>query len=104
MPLEWTWPKQDYKNIKDIHKTYGNSKKIKKLPLYGPHTYALIRAFNFGRVKQFKVLDFVNFNSKDARELLSNEYGWRSYGQSAFRAQRHIRDRGPLCCLPGGAD
>ena len=44
MPKSWSWSKQDSRNIKHIHKTHGSGKKIRKLPLYGPHKYALIRS------------------------------------------------------------
>tara|TARA_B100001750_G_C15511186_1_gene603765 strand:+ start:767 stop:1867 length:1101 start_codon:yes stop_codon:yes gene_type:complete len=80
MPRRWNWPKQDYKNIKDIYKKF-EGKKVRKLPLYGPHTYALIRAFNFGGVKYFKPLDLINYKSSEAKKVLQEKYGWKSYGE-----------------------
>ena len=56
-------------------------KKVRKLPLYGPHTYALIRAFNFGGVKYFKPLDLINYKSSEAKKVLQEKYGWKSYGE-----------------------
>ena len=79
MPKSWNWPKQDHKNIKDIYKKF-EGKKVKRLPLYGPHTYAFIRAFNLGRVKYFKPLDLINYKSSEARNILEENYGWKSYG------------------------
>ena len=80
MPVTWSWPKQDSKNIKDIYKKYGRNKKIKNLPLYGPHTYALIRSINFGFVKQFKILDKINYDVVKAKKLLEEVYDWKEYG------------------------
>ena len=80
MPKKWSWPKQDCKNIKDIHKKHGSGKRIKKLPLYGPHKYALIRSVNLGFVKQFKILDKINYDIFEVKELLMNKYGWKEYG------------------------
>tara|TARA_B100001750_G_scaffold237154_1_gene241899 strand:- start:1840 stop:2934 length:1095 start_codon:yes stop_codon:yes gene_type:complete len=80
MPKQWNWPKQDYKNIRHIYKKF-EGKKVKKLPLYGPHTYALIRGINYGGIKYFKPLDLINYKSRDAKELLAKEYGWKSYGK-----------------------
>ncbi len=80
MPKSWSWSKQDSRNIKHIHKTHGSGKKIRKLPLYGPHKYALIRSINFGFVKQFKILDMINYDAIKAKELLQHEYDWQEYG------------------------
>ena len=80
MPKGWSWPKQDSKNIRDIHKLFGSTEKIKKLPLYSPHKYAMIRAFNFGFIKQFKILDSINYDTVKAKELLKSKYDWKEYG------------------------
>jgi len=80
MPKSWSWPKQDSKNIKNIYKVHGPGRKIRKLPLYGPHKYALIRSINLGFIKQFKILDLINYDAVIAKELLQREYDWREYG------------------------
>ena len=80
MPKTWSWPKQDSRNIKHIFKVHGSGKKIKNLPLYGPHKYALIRSINYGFIKQFKILDSINYDTVDAKELLQLKYDWKEYG------------------------
>ena len=80
MPKSWSWPKQDHKNIRDIYKKFGENKKIKSLPLYGPHTYAAIRTINYGFVKQYKLLDKMNYDASQAKKLLEERYDWREYG------------------------
>ena len=80
MPMAWVWHKQDYVNIIDIHRKFGSLPKIENLPLYGLHTYALVRAFEWGGLKQFKILDQINYSSRRARKELEEGYGWKSYG------------------------
>ncbi len=67
----------DLKQIKGIHKKYG------KVPLktYPSMSYyqKLYYKYILG-IKQFSILDYVDYNKEAALKLLSEQLGWRSYG------------------------
>ena len=84
LPGSWSWIKQDFKNIKAIHKLYG-SKKLKSFPVMGITKYGLIRAFKLGATFH-KPLDLINYKKDQAMETLKSEYGWEYYGGKHYES------------------
>ena len=67
----------DLKQILGIHKIFG-SMKLKTYPemsyykkLFYKHIYG---------IKQYSILDYVDYNKEAAKKILMDELGWRSYG------------------------
>lgn len=67
----------DLKQIYEIHKIFG-TRKLKTYP-----SISIWRKFFFRsilHIKQFSILNYVDYNKEKAKELLINKLGWRSYG------------------------
>ncbi len=78
MPAKWLYPyKMDSLNIKDIYKKHGDGKKIKSFKFLSFHEY-----LNFGKnsMKLIPILNYVEYNKKEALKVLENELNWRNYG------------------------
>ena len=62
LPRSWVWNKQDLKNIRSIHKKYGDVK-LKTFPTLGFIKYGLIKVFNLGyKIKE--PLNSINYSKK----------------------------------------
>ncbi len=76
LPKHWYHWKLDGLNIKAIHKKFG-TKKLK--------TYPIVNYFNqyylnkTKKISQHSLLNYVNYNKAEAKEILKKEYGWTDY-------------------------
>jgi N-acetyl sugar amidotransferase len=84
LPKQWSWVKQDIKNIRAIHKQYGK-RPLKSFPIMGITKYGLIRAFKLGATFH-KPLDMVNYNKTKAMETLKEEFDWNYYGGKHYES------------------
>ncbi len=67
----------DLKQIQGIHKIFG---KI-PIPTYPTMSYwKKLYLKKIVGIRQFSILDYVEYNKQDALKLLSEKLGWRSYG------------------------
>ena len=81
MPVSWSFPSNDLVNMKDIYKKM-TGKKLRgekgSFPLFGT------LKFNFYKwwkgIKVFYLLDYLDYNPKEARKMLAELYGWKDYG------------------------
>lgn len=85
MPKNWRHPKLDAKNIRAIHRRFGNIS-----PRTFPWTSFTRRhwARRLGRFRPVSMLDYVDYNKERAISELQETVGWRPYaqkhGESAF--------------------
>ena len=84
MPKDWTWLKQDLKNIKAIQKRFG-TKKIKEFPTLGVLKYSLIRLFALGGTYHLP-LDKINYKKNEAMKILQEEFDWVYYGGKHYES------------------
>ena len=84
MPRSWLWRKQDLRNLKNIHKRFGE-RSLKTFPMLGSIRWALYTKFGIG-LKYVEILNFVNYRKTDAIDVLMNEYGWRYYGGKHYES------------------
>lgn len=79
----WSIGQRDWKYIKGIQKKFG-SKKIKDFP----HTSAfdILYYKYFFPIKSVNILDFIEYNKKDAKETIMKELGWRDYGGKHYES------------------
>ncbi len=82
MPKSWIYNKGDHTNLLDIHKKYGN-KKIKTFPL---NDTLLKKRANWAGVQQVNVLNYVDFNKQEAKDVIAKELGWRDYGGKHYES------------------
>lgn len=84
IPRSWAWNKQDLKNIRAIHKKFGEVK-LKTFPTVGFIKYGLIKAFNIG-YEILEPLNFVNYTKQRAIDTLETVYEWRNYGGKHYES------------------
>lgn len=74
----WGWRKDDFNHIKKIHKNFGQHK-LKTFPKMYP-----FKKFYYEKIKKkidvINVLDFINYNSSEAKDVLQKEFNWENYG------------------------
>jgi len=74
-PVSWTY--MDGKYIRSVHEKYG-TRKIKSFPLLSLSTllyYVFVK-----QIKEVRLLEYIDYQKKDVKEMLAKELGWVDYG------------------------
>ena len=82
-PSEWVHV-NDLKQIKDIHKKFGE-RPLKKFPLCGMFKYRLYYRYLKG-MKIFQPLNLIPYIKKDAIKELYDRFGWERYKNKHFES------------------
>jgi len=80
----WSQGHGDWGYIKGIYKKYGKGTALKSFPHYGPFRfiyYTLIK-----KIKWIPILDYLNYDKKDAMTILENELDWKYYGGKHYES------------------
>lgn len=80
-PLSWTY--MDGKYVKSIHKIFGKSK-IKSFPIMSMFDYIVYSLFY--RIKQFRILYYLEYNEKEVINRMKEELKWEDYGGKHFES------------------
>ncbi len=77
IPSAWGHYKNDYVNIKDIHKKFGTMalKTFPILTLSKRIYYQLIK-----NIQMVEILNYFPYKKKEAQQLLTKKFGWEEYG------------------------
>jgi len=83
LPSAWSQGHWDFKYIKYIHKKYGT----KKLKSY-PHITFLKRIYykTIKRIIEFNILNYLDYNKKEAMKIISEKLGWENYGGKHYES------------------
>ncbi len=84
LPKSWHYDAKDAKYLKAIHKQFG-SKKLNTFPTFGFQKemyYKFIKG-----IKIIYLLNYVNFNKKDAMQVLEKELEWKYYGGKHYESK-----------------
>tara|TARA_Y100000768_G_scaffold246091_1_gene186633 strand:- start:17833 stop:18951 length:1119 start_codon:yes stop_codon:yes gene_type:complete len=84
MPVSWTWPKKDLKNLKTIHKRFSKTP-LKTYPTRSIWEDIFYKRISKG-VEDIRILDYVCYSKSKAISLLENEYGWKYYGGKHYES------------------
>lgn len=84
MPPGWNHVKLDLKNIKAIHKKFGNKKKLKIFPTMGLTGFMKNTLIN--RIKWISIIDYFQYNKNEAGDILNKEIGWRIYEKKHYES------------------
>jgi N-acetyl sugar amidotransferase len=77
IPDNWRYNKNDYLNIKDIHKRFG-SVKLLTFPFL-----TLLDRFNYQilkNIQNIEILNYISYNKEKVKNFLSSRFGWEDYG------------------------
>ena len=83
LPKSWIHPKSDHVNIKAIHKAYGT------LPLKTfPFSNARVKRYyrEVLGVRSVSVINYVDYNKQQVKQLIQKELGWRDYGGKHYES------------------
>jgi N-acetyl sugar amidotransferase len=83
MPSSWSYGHADWRYIKNIHKIFG-SKQLKTFPHYS--LFYLFYTIILRRVKIISLMNYIEYNKKEAIKILENELGWRKYEGKHFES------------------
>lgn len=76
IPNEWSWFKNDAKNIKQIAKKFSNQK-IKTFPLFG--TFEYIKFVFMKNIEWISFPDYFNYNKEKAINELETKFNFKRY-------------------------
>lgn len=77
MPPNWNYRKQDLVNLSAIHRRFGT------IPLRHSTTFGIRHQLWYAYVRgirTYPVLDLVNYSKARAKQVLTEQLGWRDYG------------------------
>lgn len=83
LPRSWIFSKADHINIKSIHKKFGTVP-LKTFPFIDQKVKRYY--FNVKGIRSISVLDYLEYNKKQVKELIQNEFGWRDYGGKHYES------------------
>ena len=84
MPRTWVWRKHDFRNIKRIHKRFGQLK-LKTFPHMSKFKWLLLR--KYGIINEFiPLLNYINYEKGAAVRDLKAEIGWQDYGGKHYES------------------
>jgi N-acetyl sugar amidotransferase len=83
MPKSWLYQKMDFSNLKDIHTRFGK-RKLKTYPFLDFKKYVYYSAIL--KLVPVSILNYVDYNKKTVKELITTELGWRDYGGKHYES------------------
>ena len=83
LPWSWTYSALDWRYIRAVHRRFSGT----SLHLY-PHLnlFTILRGAVVSRVRNIGILDYVNFNKKQASDVLLHKLSWRDYGGKHYES------------------
>jgi N-acetyl sugar amidotransferase len=79
----WSQGHGDWLYIKSIQKQHG-SVTLKSFPHYGPVDFLYYTLFK--KIRWYQILDYVQYDKKDALAILQNELCWKYYGGKHYES------------------
>jgi N-acetyl sugar amidotransferase len=83
LPPTWSYNKNDYVNLKNIHKKFGRLP-FKTYPLFGFKEQLL---FGSARgIETIKPLNWISYDKEEAKRTIKQELGWKDYGGKHYES------------------
>ena len=83
IPPSWNFNKADYTNLLGIHKKFGTIP-LKTYPVFSFWQQYYMRFVK--RVREHKLLNYVDFNKQAAKEEIKEQFGWVDYGGKHYES------------------
>lgn len=84
LPFAWGYHYIDSYHLKEIHRQFG-SVPIKTTPLLSINNYLWHRFIK--KIRNVRVLNYLDYNKETAIQLLEREFGWRRYEGKHFESR-----------------
>lgn len=83
MPKAWGYDNKDLRHIKGVHRAFCNT----PLSTYPTISFPAYVYYTFGKkIRNIKILDYIAYNKKRAKETLQRELRWRDYGGKHYES------------------
>ncbi|MHC5113739.1 MAG: N-acetyl sugar amidotransferase [Planctomycetota bacterium] len=84
VPRTWSHGHSDWRYIKYLNDHFGGT----RLKTYPHYTYFdhTVRFPRMVKTQRFPILDYVDFNKLEAKEVLKKELGWKDYGGKHYES------------------
>ncbi|NCC62696.1 MAG: N-acetyl sugar amidotransferase [Verrucomicrobiae bacterium] len=83
LPNAWGYSNMDLRNILAIHERYGTVK-LKSFPTFGLVDRIWFQIIH--GIQSVRLLNYVHYDRKEAKEILSRELGWQDYGGKHYES------------------
>jgi N-acetyl sugar amidotransferase len=83
MPGSWMYDNRDLRHIRAIHRRFGTIP-LKTYPLCSLKMYAYYVLLK--GIKYIPILNYINYNKREAKALIQRELGWRDYGGKHYES------------------
>ena len=84
-PLEWMYYQSDSVQLKDIHNKFGEEE-LKSFPITSILNHKIFLPY-FRGIRVRKPLDLMDYDKKEAMNLLKEKFGWIPYPQKHFESR-----------------
>ena len=84
-PLEWMYYQSDSRQIKDIHKQFGQAP-LNDYPLTSILWHKVYLRYIKG-LRVVRLLDYIPYNKQEAVKYLEDNFGYQSYAQKHFESR-----------------
>jgi N-acetyl sugar amidotransferase len=84
-PLEWHYHASDLRQLKDIHRRFGQ-RPLKTFPLSDIFTFKLYYRYIKG-IQVVKPLNYVPFHKDEAMQELVDKFGWQKYAHKHYESR-----------------
>ena len=84
LPSAWGYQSGDQRHLKDIHKKFGQAP-LREYPTIGFFKQYIWYPYIRG-IKTVKPLNYLPYNKFDAKQVITQELGWRDYGGKHYES------------------
>jgi len=84
LPPAWGYNAGDLRHLKAVHKRFGRVR-LKQYPTLYFHQRYLTYPF-IKHMRTVRVLNFLHYNKKEAKQIIRKEFGWRDYGGKHYES------------------
>lgn len=85
LPDAWGYTSIDRKNLRAIHRAFGN-RPLRKYPSYSLFQYTLWWPY-VKNLKIFPILNYMEYHKENVKSWLVSELGWRDYGGKHYESR-----------------
>jgi len=83
MPISWGHSNRDLKHLRAIHRRFG-SVRLRTLPQISP--FRFVYAIVMRGIKYIPILNYLDYDKQQAKQLIQRELGWRDYGGKHYES------------------
>lgn len=83
LPFSWGYYNQDLKHLKAVHRRFG-AKRLRTLPQLSLCRF--VYAIMVRGVKYIPILNYLDYNKHEAKNLIQEQFGWRDYGGKHYES------------------